>query len=121
MPQESHLHSTTTTNDRNRRKGREGGRSVGGTENGMFVPEGGSRLYKSSNKSFLFSGFIRHNNTRKTQQPILGVTITLGKFGVRGRCRNGGMGFDLQFYSVDTSGVRESLIRICRVTIDFGP
>jgi hypothetical protein len=121
MPQESHLHSTTTTNDRNRRKGREVEGSVGGTENGMFVPEGGSRLYKSSNKSFLFCGSIPHNNPRRTQQPVFGRNSTLGKFGVWGVSRNGGMVSHLLFYFVDTSGVPKGLMPRCQVTLDFRP
>jgi hypothetical protein len=59
----------------------------------MFVMEEseGPRLYKSRNKSFLFGGSIRDNNTQKTRKRVFGTTSTLGKFGVRGRPENGGI------------------------------
>jgi hypothetical protein len=55
------------------------------------------------------------NNPRKTSQPVVGTTRALGKFGVRGRPESGGMTFGLQFYFVDTSGVRESSMSRWRV------
>jgi hypothetical protein len=82
--------STTNLEDEN----------VRGTENGMFAVEGGPRPYKLSNKSFLFGGSIRRNNPPTSQQPAFSKDSTLGKFGVQGRSRNGGINFDCIFYFV---------------------
>jgi hypothetical protein len=70
---------------------------------------------KSRNKSFLFGGSTGNNNPRTSQQLAFGTDSTLGKFGMYKRSRNGGMAFDLQFYFVDASRVREGSMPICRV------
>jgi hypothetical protein len=88
---------------------------------GWVCYKGRSELYKSCNKSFLFRGFIWHNNPRMTRQPVFGTTSTLGEFGVRGRSESGEMAFDLQFTFIDTSRVRDGSIPRYQATLDFGP
>jgi hypothetical protein len=41
--------------------------------------------------------YSEHNNPRKTQQPAVGTTRSLGKLGVQGRQESGGITSNLQF------------------------
>jgi hypothetical protein len=62
---------------------------------GWLVAEIDLGLYKSCNKSFLFGGFSQHNKS----------------FGYEEGRKVGGISFDLQFYFVDTSRVRDGSIQ----------
>jgi hypothetical protein len=82
MKQESHLHYTTTEIGRNGRKGRYWGRSVGGTENGMFVGGRGLIPCKSCKNPFYSKDPFNTTTHERHNNLSMELLLSLGKFGV---------------------------------------